>query len=1189
MHNRQGSASAVRNHARAEVGRGSPEAHHHYASNGHYAHRGGQLGRSNRNESRGKLRGNKKNQSDSATAIEADVHSASSQLRSKHPSRSMQHPDVGPPEEYSTHPRLQQPLQPKPNPSETQKQNGTNSQPKTALQSELTGGSTVDLINNLRELRAEFELATASTGVPTNGSAIKTTERQANSSPQTQSLRGNGSDYSPKSSYRPSPSAHSVQTRSPSPHRPCAHRAVSEGTADEEVTNARFGAVDKEISQELADMNVHKLQKLAGGPNVKEMTAFITKASGNVVNKTLPPHGRDALMIATAHRRVDNVEALLDAGARVDRADVHGWTAFHYACSSGSSEVVNRLLKAGCAVDAKERTGRTGRMLAAEQGFTDVVSLIDGYLGQSLGRQRAELHVRRMVGNTGQPVGSAVVHQSKRNLHREWRSQVIVSPGRAQHAGSDQVLGDRSTAAERHRQRHERWDREEAIFATGTATQPPERHPESHRVAAWKTPVTAQSQEAPLGLGASTRGVQWAGSAGAYSATGATGAVSPSRRSIDSSPGRVYHGSVHDKSESRGPSQAEAALVGTVNKLSEQLSVAEAEKAALRARADEASAILVEEQRRRLAAEARIDSLATELAALKAQLASNSSLISKGTNAGISASLQPSPVELAKEAKSPSRGSWAALSNSESPKKPDMPRGDATVLGLLKEALENSKNQKIQERGGWKKRSAISLEQAPQSLTEHASAPAPLTLAQQSMLMTAQKEATSTPAPQTDGDSEALSTSSPKTAIVGSTSSVLGKPSLDYEKDDRQPQDSAAMVAPASVEAAVPAAPEPSESSAAADNSEAPALVMSPVVPAKGLAGMKVVQGAWPPPKPIGASSPGAKSETQELGQEKKRRRSSNMVIDFEEFALLVTQELEVLKGEEIPAGGVALATVNSARLRRQFDALDVDGSGSISMYEYDTLMTKVRSGQLELGDEAAQQQQPDQTAGRKSFLHHELVAEGEEGEEIEEGEDDAEIYVHTQKKRIESEAEPDPEETNESESVAEPKPKTTGMAEAEAAAEAEPEEPNESESVAELKVKTASMSEAELGGVIMPTSVATMESEAEAEMSMEASSVAEPQAKIEIGLEADAIVPASVPEAETPGIEPVGVAEPEAAEAKLEPEPESEEPNESGSVAEPKAEGDGVIMPTSVATMESEAEAEMSMEASSVAEPQAK
>ena len=100
----------------------------------------------------------------------------------------------------------------------------------------------------------------------------------------------------------------------------------------------------------------------------------------------MQPHGRDALMIATAHRRVEVVAVLLSKGAPTDQQDVHGWTAFHYACSSGSVETAAMLLRAGCGAEATERQGRTGRMLAAEQGFEDVVRLVDGHLGRSLGR-----------------------------------------------------------------------------------------------------------------------------------------------------------------------------------------------------------------------------------------------------------------------------------------------------------------------------------------------------------------------------------------------------------------------------------------------------------------------------------------------------------------------------------------------------------------------------------------------------------------------------------------------------------------------------------------------------------------------------------------------------------------------------------------------------------------------------------
>ena len=68
---------------------------------------------------------------------------------------------------------------------------------------------------------------------------------------------------------------------------------------------------------------------------------------------------------------------LLEAGADTECADIHGWTAFHYACSSGCMEATETLLRAGCNTEAIEKNGRSGIALAREQGLEDIVSVLE--------------------------------------------------------------------------------------------------------------------------------------------------------------------------------------------------------------------------------------------------------------------------------------------------------------------------------------------------------------------------------------------------------------------------------------------------------------------------------------------------------------------------------------------------------------------------------------------------------------------------------------------------------------------------------------------------------------------------------------------------------------------------------------------------------------------------------------------
>jgi hypothetical protein len=168
------------------------------------------------------------------------------------------------------------------------------------------------------------------------------------------------------------------------------------------------------------------------------------------------PHGRDALMIATAHRRVEVVAVLLSKGAPTDQQDVHGWTAFHYACSSGSVETAAMLLRAGCGAEATERQGRTGRMLAAEQGFEDVVRLVDGHLGRSLGRLRQDQAARRLTGSPPR-----LADAPNKHLHAATRpaaSERGVEPGGARSPSRSDAIASTDSAMARHRQRHQLWD-----------------------------------------------------------------------------------------------------------------------------------------------------------------------------------------------------------------------------------------------------------------------------------------------------------------------------------------------------------------------------------------------------------------------------------------------------------------------------------------------------------------------------------------------------------------------------------------------------------------------------------------------------------------------------------------------------------------------------------------------------------
>ena len=185
-------------------------------------------------------------------------------------------------------------------------------------------------------------------------------------------------------------------------------------------------------------------------------------------------------------------------------------------------------------------------------------------------------------GGGGGGGGHIALTDSQHGQAHSHSSSISISPTRASSNGTAAAV------AERHRQRHAQWDDEESARQQ-QARRTPAPHSGEHRQAAWHSPGSSRHSQGP---GGSTRGVNWEGAGGrqgSMQGSSSHAAVSPSRVSVESSPLRSHGGG--------GPSQAETALIGSINSLSEQLAAAEVEKAALRAAADESAAIFQEEQR----------------------------------------------------------------------------------------------------------------------------------------------------------------------------------------------------------------------------------------------------------------------------------------------------------------------------------------------------------------------------------------------------------------------------------------------------------------------------------------------------------------------------------------------------------------------------------------------------------------
>src|SRR5690348_16310520 len=77
------------------------------------------------------------------------------------------------------------------------------------------------------------------------------------------------------------------------------------------------------------------------------------------------PDGSTPLMWAVYRQDVKEVKRLLDAGARVDAANLYGATAMQMAATVANTAILKLLLKAGADVDSPNAEGQTALMLVA--------------------------------------------------------------------------------------------------------------------------------------------------------------------------------------------------------------------------------------------------------------------------------------------------------------------------------------------------------------------------------------------------------------------------------------------------------------------------------------------------------------------------------------------------------------------------------------------------------------------------------------------------------------------------------------------------------------------------------------------------------------------------------------------------------------------------------------------------------
>lgn len=96
--------------------------------------------------------------------------------------------------------------------------------------------------------------------------------------------------------------------------------------------------------------------------------------------EVMDPFQRDELssylLVAASKGEVDTVQALITAGAEVDKSDSGGNTALMMAALRGHADVANCLLKAGASIDRACQSGFTALRLASQCGHSSVVVVL---------------------------------------------------------------------------------------------------------------------------------------------------------------------------------------------------------------------------------------------------------------------------------------------------------------------------------------------------------------------------------------------------------------------------------------------------------------------------------------------------------------------------------------------------------------------------------------------------------------------------------------------------------------------------------------------------------------------------------------------------------------------------------------------------------------------------------------------
>ena len=115
----------------------------------------------------------------------------------------------------------------------------------------------------------------------------------------------------------------------------------------------------------------HGLYLALTEPSLKAAQVLINWPKTDV--NRLNAKGESPLMLAALKGQQDLVAQLIKRGADVNKT---GWTALHYAASSGQLAIISLLIEHSAYIDAESPNGTTPLMMAAMYGSPEAVKLL---------------------------------------------------------------------------------------------------------------------------------------------------------------------------------------------------------------------------------------------------------------------------------------------------------------------------------------------------------------------------------------------------------------------------------------------------------------------------------------------------------------------------------------------------------------------------------------------------------------------------------------------------------------------------------------------------------------------------------------------------------------------------------------------------------------------------------------------